>query len=397
MVIMERIKVSLSVVGVLLVCATSLASETPWSNWTECTQTCGYGVQFRHRPCPHGDHAECTVSELGELKRCKLRECPIDGGWSDWSRLRPCSKTCGEGGVRARYRTCTKPRPQHGGLPCEGSRMDRMPCSPLGACPVDGGWSDWTEWGACQAKVCRKRGNRFRTRRCNNPEPLYGGSHCEGASSESEKCKKADCPVHGGWSAWRDSTSCSTTCGIGNQIQTRTCDNPAPADSTTRSGKDCIGESSKTIQCRVPTACPFDGSDGSSSFESSFTTTTSTTPGEVAIDSEWSSVSSVADPDPGPELPKEKPNGGSWASVSDDDWVSDDWAETTTPATTPENEQLSSFEEPSVDPPANPGNEPSASSFDDSQVDGSTTPGNHGNGGDECDPASDPDASSFCP
>eukprot|EP00057_Strongylocentrotus_purpuratus_P018463 XP_011672937.1 PREDICTED: SCO-spondin isoform X2 [Strongylocentrotus purpuratus] len=265
---------------------------------------------------------------------------------------------------------------------------------------INGGWSDWTEWGACQARVCRKKGHRFRNRSCSNPEPLHGGSYCEGASSESEKCKKADCPVHGGWSAWRDSTSCSTTCGYSTRNQIRTCDNPAPADSTTRSGKDCIGESSKTIQCRVPTACPFDGSDGSSFFDTGYIPTTSTTPEvvppeEVNLeDSPWSSVSSVADPDPVPVL-SEGPGDGSWSSDDYDgsNWASDGWEEPTTPENEP---SLSSVDESPVDPPANPGNEQS-SSFADPQVDGPTTPGNHGNGGEECDPASDPDASSFCP
>eukprot|EP00057_Strongylocentrotus_purpuratus_P022308 XP_011676782.1 PREDICTED: coadhesin-like [Strongylocentrotus purpuratus] len=178
----------------------------------------------------------------------------VDGRWSDWSRWRSCSRTCGAGGSRARNRTCSNPRPQHGGLQCEGSSRDRMPCFPLQPCPVDGGWSDWTEWGACRARVCRTKGKRFRTRSCSNPEPLYEGSHCLGNSSESEKCQKADCPVHGGWSAWRDSTSCSSTCGYSTRNQIRTCDNPAPA----RRGRDCIGSSLKTKQCRVPASCPRD-------------------------------------------------------------------------------------------------------------------------------------------
>ncbi|XP_030852078.1 uncharacterized protein LOC100890012 isoform X4 [Strongylocentrotus purpuratus] len=281
----------------------------------------------------------------------------------------------------------------HGRTPMVTSSICIRPC-------INGGWSDWTEWGACQARVCRKKGHRFRNRSCSNPEPLHGGSYCEGASSESEKCKKADCPVHGGWSAWRDSTSCSTTCGYSTRNQIRTCDNPAPADSTTRSGKDCIGESSKTIQCRVPTACPFDGSDGSSFFDTGYIPTTSTTPEvvppeEVNLeDSPWSSVSSVADPDPVPVL-SEGPGDGSWSSDDYDgsNWASDGWEEPTTPENEP---SLSSVDESPVDPPANPGNEQS-SSFADPQVDGPTTPGNHGNGGEECDPASDPDASSFCP
>ncbi|XP_030852076.1 uncharacterized protein LOC100890012 isoform X2 [Strongylocentrotus purpuratus] len=181
----------------------------------------------------------------------------------------------------------------HGRTPMVTSSICIRPC-------INGGWSDWTEWGACQARVCRKKGHRFRNRSCSNPEPLHGGSYCEGASSESEKCKKADCPVHGGWSAWRDSTPCSSTCGYSTRNQIRTCDNPAPA----RRGRHCIGPSSKTIRCRVPASCPRQIGDFDS-FLSSYIPTTAAIP-EVVIpeDSQWSSFGSVEveSPRSGPEV-----------------------------------------------------------------------------------------------
>ena len=39
----------------------------------------------------------------------------------------------------------------------------------------------------------------------------------------------------GNWSDWSSWSTCDVTCGIGNQTQTRLCDNPAP----TIGGKNC--------------------------------------------------------------------------------------------------------------------------------------------------------------
>lgn len=49
--------------------------------------------------------------------------------------------------------------------------------------PVDGGWSAFTEWSACNG------GTQMRTRACNNPEPKNGGKDCQGLSMESRSCE----------------------------------------------------------------------------------------------------------------------------------------------------------------------------------------------------------------
>ena len=45
--------------------------------------------------------------------------------------------------------------------------------------PVDGGWTDWSEWpdyGECDCEVGQK--NRTRSRTCTNPPPSNGGDDC---------------------------------------------------------------------------------------------------------------------------------------------------------------------------------------------------------------------------
>ncbi|XP_071121949.1 mucin-6-like isoform X4 [Mytilus edulis] len=56
--------------------------------------------------------------------------CPVNGGWASfkpWSEWTQCSRSCG-GGLRERkrYRHCTNPRPLHGGKKCEGLDNDDM-------------------------------------------------------------------------------------------------------------------------------------------------------------------------------------------------------------------------------------------------------------------------------
>ena len=44
---------------------------------------------------------------------------PVDGGYTEWSDWGECSATCG-GGVRTRLRTCTNPSSKDGGKNCDG-------------------------------------------------------------------------------------------------------------------------------------------------------------------------------------------------------------------------------------------------------------------------------------
>jgi len=45
------------------------------------------------------------------------------------------------------------------------------------------------------------------------------------------------CPVNGGLSEWSFWTTCDATCGGGNQMRNRQCDNPTPVNG----GADCVG------------------------------------------------------------------------------------------------------------------------------------------------------------
>ena len=57
----------------------------------------------------------------------------VDGKFSTWSKWSNCSKSCGDG-VQVRTRSCTDPAPSGGGRACQGNVFEIMECHVL-KCP----------------------------------------------------------------------------------------------------------------------------------------------------------------------------------------------------------------------------------------------------------------------
>ena len=57
----------------------------------------------------------------------------VNGGFTEWTEFEECSKTCGDG-KQERTRSCTNPEPKHGGQECDGPVLDERKCN-VRPCP----------------------------------------------------------------------------------------------------------------------------------------------------------------------------------------------------------------------------------------------------------------------
>ena len=150
-----------------------------WSKWSECAITCGNHPGQRKRIRSQRGSKLCSGKAETENKKCpSINKCAVDchiGPWSDWS---DCSQSCGRG-QRIRTRDIVTDA-LFGGLKCsqkENDFTEAQACT-VNNCSVDGNWSDWSRWSYCD-KPCGK-GVRLRRRNCDSPKPENGGADCLG-------------------------------------------------------------------------------------------------------------------------------------------------------------------------------------------------------------------------
>ncbi|CAD7082367.1 unnamed protein product [Hermetia illucens] len=205
-------------------------------------------------------------------------------GWSDWSTWTPCSKSCGKG-KKSRTRKCIAPNGKYeksDGRFCAGKATEIENCNDF-ECPVNGGWSHWSDWSTCPIKclssILKSTPMRQKSRTCNSPSPSMGGQFCLGAEKEESECSVERCPINGRWSPWSRWSDCSVSCGVGTRARRRTCNNPPPQFG----GRRCMGRSAQRQQCIRP--------DCRSSSEISGSTAGAPVDGGWSAWSKWSSCS----------------------------------------------------------------------------------------------------------
>lgn len=197
-----------------------------WGQWTPCSEACGVGRRSRNATeavPPAFGGLECPEELPSEDGYCNTFLCPEDC-WSHWTEWTECSQTCG-GGEQSRELQILRNN-SGAGTECPAERMETRRCNPA----LCGGDQDcelsWSEWSDCS--VSCGHGMQVRVHRVIRPH-LGTGRGCDDAQpSQMRQCGgqacHADC-ILGPWGEW---SACSKTCGDGS-IKTRTRSVVAPA------------------------------------------------------------------------------------------------------------------------------------------------------------------------
>ena len=157
-----------------------------WSNWGNCSASCGGGTQTRTRTIiTQPQHGGNPCNSQQENRSCNTQPCPVDCQLSQWGEWGDCSASCG-GGTQTRTRTIIT-QPQHGGNPCNSQQENRS-CNTQ-PCPVDCQLSQWGEWGDCSASC--GGGTQTRTRTIIT-QPQHGGNSC-GLLEDAQECIGDNC------------------------------------------------------------------------------------------------------------------------------------------------------------------------------------------------------------
>ncbi|XP_031567072.1 uncharacterized protein LOC116302026 isoform X2 [Actinia tenebrosa] len=91
------------------------------TGFSPCDKSCGGGIRLRM--------IKVNNRQVLQRRACNTHECPINGGYTPFSDFSECSATCGRG-LRYKHRTCTQPPPQFGGKDCTrlGSPIKTVEC-----------------------------------------------------------------------------------------------------------------------------------------------------------------------------------------------------------------------------------------------------------------------------
>ncbi|XP_061911358.1 thrombospondin-2-like isoform X2 [Entelurus aequoreus] len=151
-----------------------------WSEWTECSATCGRGGKRRGRSCD-GDAGSCPGASV-QTRGCTLIKCAgdahADGSWGPWSPWSPCTATCGLGDV-TRVRLCDDAPLRKGGGGCRGIATETQPCNNA-LCPDP----------------------------CLQSRPCFPGVACSSPSDGSWQCGRCPLGSHGNGTHCEDEDEC---------------------------------------------------------------------------------------------------------------------------------------------------------------------------------------------
>ncbi|CBZ54470.1 putative thrombospondin type 1 domain-containing protein [Neospora caninum Liverpool] len=211
-----------------------------WGAWGPCSATCGGGQRRRRRAMlrsPKGQGKACPP--LVDVNPCALESCAVVEGqmiascvYGEWSPFRECDATCGVGrqrSIRAILAFPSSPFDPEGNIMLDSTvctDTDRFQTCHGPPCPVDCQVTAWGAWSSCS--VTCGGGNQDRLRSVVRPA-ANGGKECP-ILRQVHTCATYPCPTDCLLSDWTEWTLCSAECGLGAQTRTRRILTPASVD-----------------------------------------------------------------------------------------------------------------------------------------------------------------------
>ncbi|CAF1551949.1 unnamed protein product [Adineta ricciae] len=230
-----------------IICSSDSSRLSVWSEWSQCSKSCGGGIQKRTRTCLV-DNEKCHEC-LQETRPCNQHSCPVEQAilWSNWTQIRSNDEMSSDD-IKMESRTrfvCSMmvnqtvlhiKSDQTMFRVCDNERNDCQEKESLGQ------WSQWSDWGECYPSCGTAGSVQTRRRQCMD-------NQCFGKEVEKRDC--SICPSHpkSNWSCWSDWSQCSACNSFqfySTKYRTRLC--------LTNS---CAGLSREERACSCPFISPF--------------------------------------------------------------------------------------------------------------------------------------------
>lgn len=163
---------------------------TDWNNWGSCSQTCGGGIQLRNRShfreSAYGGTA-CLGRQL-DTANCNMDPCLnncVFNGWSEWSN---CTATCGQTvQMLLRNRSVTTTPDVTTLSNCKGTgQIDSGICG-VPPCIRDCQWSGFGTWSPCSCPNGTTQGIQTETQTVTTAG-VGNGQFCKGAVVQQQSC-----------------------------------------------------------------------------------------------------------------------------------------------------------------------------------------------------------------